>query len=197
MAQIDFRLLLYVYLFLCIYVIERTIFAFTVPYVVKANRSAWLTSIPFFTYIALFFISVIEFSVTSNIALNCFISVIGVFTFSLGVFLRYQTVSVFRINKQKWISHIDAENIGYLITAGPYKFLRHPYYLSVMLELCGIALLLNSLRAIIFIFLIQAPLLYKRIVVEESELIKKFGEQYFLYKKQIPAILPFRGSKKK
>ena len=192
----NFKQLLLVYLFLCFYAIERAVFAFTVPYAIRITRLTWLTSIPFLTYIALFFISVIEFSLSADRALNYIISVMGIFVIALGVFLRYQAVSVFRDNKQKWVSHIDAENISVLITAGPYKFLRHPYYLSVMLELCGIALVLNSYRAIILIFLIQSPLLYKRIAVEELELSNKFGEQYLLYKKQVMAILPFWSKKK-
>ena len=192
----NFKQLLLIYLFLCFYATERAVFAFMVPYAIRITRLTWLTSIPFLTYIALFFISVIEFSLSADITLNCIISVMGIFFMVLGIFLRYQAVSVFRNNKQKWISHIDAENISVLITVGPYKFFRHPYYLSVMLELCGIALLLNSYKAMIFIFLIQSPLLYKRIVAEESELSNKFGEQYLLYKKQVMAILPFWSKKK-
>src|SRR3989338_2224568 len=196
MTQINFEQLLAIYLFLGFYAIERSIFAFTVPYAIRTTRLVWLTFIPFLTYIVLFFASVVEFSLTTHKTLNYIISIVGVFALASGILLRYQAVRIFRINGQKWMSHIDAENISALITKGPYKFIRHPYYLSVMLELCGIALFINSFRTIIFIFLIQEPLLWQRIVTEESELIRKFGEQYLLYKKQVPAILLLWSKKK-
>jgi len=190
------QILLVIYIFLLFYVIERSLFAFEVSKGTKPTKKAWLTFIPFLTYIVLFFISVIEFSLTIR-PLNLIATLSGVIIFAWGVYLRYQAIIAFSVNKQKWRNDIDTKNIHAIVRSGPYNFVRHPYYLSVILELCGIALLLNAFTAIIFILLIQVPLLWKRITVEESELIKKFANEYLLYKKQVAILFSLKGRKKK
>lgn len=154
-----------------------------------------MTSIPFLTYIALFFISVIEFSTKARIS-NLVATSLGIIIFISGIYLRYQALIAFHDSKQKWRSDIDTENIHAVVRTGPYKFVRHPYYLSVMLELLGIALTLNAFKVIVLILLIQASLLWKRILEEESELIKKFGDEYLSYKKQVPIFFSLRSIKK-
>lgn len=187
--------LLITYTFLGLYTIERSLFVFRVSNRIKPTKKAWLTFIPFLTYIALFFISVIEFSMTVS-SLNLIITFLGIFIFALGVYLRYQAIIAFGINKQRWRSDIDTEDIYTIVRSGPYNFVRHPYYLSVILELCGIALSLNAYRAIILILSIQVPLLWKRIRVEESGLVEKFGGKYLSYRKQVCIFLPLRSKQK-
>lgn len=155
----------------------------------KTCRSSWLTYMPFLSYVLLCFIAVIEFFLSTEKTLNIIISVIGIFVLVFGIFLRYQAIWAFSAKEQKWNSHIDADNVNVLVTTGVYRFLMHPYYLSVMLELCGIALALNSFRTMAFIFLIQYPFLRRRIREEDAALERKFGEQYTLYKKQTRAVL--------
>lgn len=196
MLHLNFKAQLYIYSFLCLYAVERSVFALTVLRGIKTHSSAWLTYMPFLSYIVLCFVSIIEFFLLTNKVVNLIISVMGIFILVGGIFLRYQAIWAFRVNEQKWNSHVDADSINILITTGIYKFVRHPYYFSVMLELCGIALLLNTFRSLIFIFLIQAPLLCKRIIVEDSALSGKFGRQYILYKKQARTILPNWSAKK-
>ena len=123
--------LLFIYLFLSVYAIERTIFALKVSNRRKRIKKAWITTIPSLTYILIFFISVINFSKTSKI-LNFTISLSGISIFILGIYLRYQAIRAFSINKQEWSSHIDADHISVLIQSSPYDFIRHPYYLSVI-----------------------------------------------------------------
>lgn len=190
MLLLNFDSLLYAYFFLCLYAVERAIFALTFMRGMKACRSSWLTYIPFLSYILLCLIAIIEFSLSAEKILNLIISIAGISILTLGVFLRYQAVWAFSAKEQTWNSHIDADNVDVLVTAGIYRFLRHPYYLSVMIELCGIALALNSFITMILVFLIQFPLLCKRTKDEDSALEKKFGEQYTLYKKRTRAVLP-------
>lgn len=194
MPQIELMQLLFLYFFLFAYAIERTVFAFKVPYRTKVVKKPWLTYVPTLTYIILCFIFIIEHS-RANKQLNLAISLLGILIFTMGVFFRYGAVRTFRTNKQRWISSMDAECINMVIQNGPYRLVRHPYYLSVLLELGGIALLLNAFKTFLLIFLIQAPLLYKRIIIEESELIKKFSDSYLLYKRRVPAIFPLRSKK--
>ncbi len=67
-----------------------------------------------------------------------------------------------------------------LITSGPYRFIRHPGYLSYILSLSGIGLALSSLFALGSVILVVSFLL-RRIKHEEQMLATEFGEEYRAY----------------
>ncbi|NVM36244.1 MAG: isoprenylcysteine carboxylmethyltransferase family protein [Candidatus Lokiarchaeota archaeon] len=78
-----------------------------------------------------------------------------------------------------------------------YSILRHPTYHALMILFIGGIFLRSSIYSIIyfFIFLIGINLHLK--FVEEKELIKRFGEGYKKYKKNVPALfVRFRDLKK-
>lgn len=83
-----------------------------------------------------------------------------------------------------------------LVIQGPYKYVRHPLYLDVVILMVGWWLLLNySLLLLSAIFL----LLWFNYVVapfEEKELKAIFGEQYKRYSKEVPRIIPFTKRRK-
>ena len=68
-----------------------------------------------------------------------------------------------------------------LIKIGLYQFIRHPYYLGSLLEILSFALILNSTRAAILIFLLYLPLTYFRAIIEEKILNKTFGFKFRRY----------------
>jgi len=77
-----------------------------------------------------------------------------------------------------------------LVVRGPYKLVRHPMYLAVLLSIVGWGLLLD-----LAFVLLAAPLalLWFNFVVmpyEERELIALFGEDYEEYMKRVRRFLP-------
>ncbi|MBE0539409.1 MAG: isoprenylcysteine carboxylmethyltransferase family protein, partial [Ignavibacterium sp.] len=79
-----------------------------------------------------------------------------------------------------------------LITSGPFKFIRHPQYLSqILLDLGGAAATLSFILAPLA--LIQIPFLFLRASFEDKLLEKHFGENFRLYRKKSGMILPFVG----
>ncbi|HCY75910.1 MAG TPA: hypothetical protein DHV28_08305 [Ignavibacteriales bacterium] len=79
-----------------------------------------------------------------------------------------------------------------LITNGPFKFIRHPQYLSqILLDLGGAAATLSFILAPLA--LIQIPFLFLRASFEDKLLEKHFGENFRLYRKKSGMILPFVG----
>lgn len=79
-----------------------------------------------------------------------------------------------------------------LITNGPFKFVRHPQYLSqILLDIGGTAATLSFILAPLA--LIQIPFLFLRASFEDKLLEKHFGENFRLYKKKSGMILPFVG----
>jgi len=138
-------------------------------------RHAWLTYLLIFTYNCAIIIALFEFFKAKCI--NLFTSSIGLCITLLGVFLRRSAIKALG---NDWSIHIK-EVIGQkLVKCGPYKYIHHPYYLAVMLELTGISLFFNAYLAFVFTLAIQLPLLLVRIYLEEKVLIKRFGKEYIL-----------------
>jgi len=68
-----------------------------------------------------------------------------------------------------------------VITAGPYRFVRHPGYTGVMLVVIGAGLVTgNWVGLAAWTILVMAPLLY-RIHVEEAALLGAVGDRYRSY----------------
>lgn len=79
-----------------------------------------------------------------------------------------------------------------LISAGPYKFIRHPQYLSQMI--IDIAASAATLSFILFpVAVIQIPFLIMRASLEDKMLEKHFGESWKSYKNKKGAFIPFVG----
>src|SRR5215204_778655 len=67
-----------------------------------------------------------------------------------------------------------------LTTAGPFGYSRNPAYLSLAMIYAGIAVLRNSLWAILFL-----PLVLYVIGREERYLERTFGEEYLAYRRRV------------
>jgi protein-S-isoprenylcysteine O-methyltransferase Ste14 len=80
----------------------------------------------------------------------------------------------------------------HLVTNGPFKFIRHPQYLSqFLMDLGAAAATLNFILAPLA--LIQIPFLFMRASLEDKLLEKYFGENFKSYKKKTGMIIPFIG----
>ncbi|PVV08588.1 MAG: hypothetical protein B6D72_16110 [gamma proteobacterium symbiont of Ctena orbiculata] len=77
-----------------------------------------------------------------------------------------------------------------LVTSGPYSVVRHPCFLSSILEVFAICLVANAwLTMLVFGSLITA--LYNvRARMEERILLSFFGEEYRYYQSKVPALMP-------
>lgn len=79
-----------------------------------------------------------------------------------------------------------------LVTTGPYRYSRNPMVLGAFSTYLSIALYLNSLNALIGIFILMIlAVLYLRFS-EEKRLLKDFGTEYAEYRKKVPMIFPVR-----
>jgi methyltransferase len=79
-----------------------------------------------------------------------------------------------------------------LIIQGPYKYIRHPYYLSVMIEVLSIPLTVNSLYTVLLGLILYVPCVLMRVYLEEQVFQETFGEEYVRYKEEVRAFIPFR-----
>jgi protein-S-isoprenylcysteine O-methyltransferase Ste14 len=77
-----------------------------------------------------------------------------------------------------------------LVTAGPYRLVRHPIYLGLALLAMGEALAFNSWPAVLIVLSGIVPTFVWRARAEEELLSRTFGERYALYRKQSKMIIP-------
>jgi len=78
-----------------------------------------------------------------------------------------------------------------LVMSGPYRFVRHPIYASMLCLLCGTAFMITPLLLFLpalVIFILGTEI---RVRVEDNLLASRFGEQFRTYKSSIPAYVPF------
>lgn len=179
--------------FVCILAIERIWETF---YSSRERRryklyGDWTLPIVSIAYIILVLVIVGEFFILQR-KINIVISSLAIFIFIISFFLRLWGM---RTLKDQWTVHaVGARKIKdvSLIREGPYRYIRHPIYLGVILEVLSMSLIWNTYFAFLFACLINVPLQLIRAYFEEKASIRKLGESYTMYKKEIPAFLPLK-----
>jgi protein-S-isoprenylcysteine O-methyltransferase Ste14 len=82
---------------------------------------------------------------------------------------------------------------GELLNKGIYARIRHPRYVEILLGVAAYAAFANYLGAYI-VLIALIPVLHLIVLLEERELIDRFGEAYIDYATQVPRYLPRRGA---
>ena len=77
-----------------------------------------------------------------------------------------------------------------LITQKPYSLCRNPMALGAILLYGGVAVLLGSISAAVLVLIGAVVLLLYIKLLEEQEMILRFGEAYREYRKQTPFLIP-------
>lgn len=91
----------------------------------------------------------------------------------VGLFLRRRTAI------------IPFKPATYLVTSGIYRWTRNPMYLGLALIYAGLAILLNSLAALVLLPLVLATIQRQVIAREEAYLERAFGNEYVTYKNNV------------
>lgn len=77
-----------------------------------------------------------------------------------------------------------------LIQSGPYKVIRHPRYLGILIFFTGISLTFRSLLGI-FIVLALAGVLIWRVFAEEKMMREEFGKEWEEYQSKTWRLIPY------
>lgn len=91
-----------------------------------------------------------------------------------------------------WSLHVEIRENHQFVRTGPFRWVRHPTYFSMILELVCAGLILNAYISLIVAGLIFIPALLMRLKLEEAALIEKFGPTYQAYQRETPAIFPYK-----
>jgi protein-S-isoprenylcysteine O-methyltransferase Ste14 len=78
-----------------------------------------------------------------------------------------------------------------VITAGPYRVLRHPSYAGLLLALLGVGLAFGNWLSVAGLMLFAATGLLNRIRVEEAALSTALGERYAEFARTRKRLIPY------
>jgi len=124
-------------------------------------------------------------------------TLIGVSLFLCGIFawlgLRYaRHMSHLSLAIRMGVPELScAEGRQTLVRDGIYRVVRHPVYLTAAVAGIAFAFVINYLGVYI-LFVSAFPVLYVITVLEEHELIDRFGEEYRRYQREVPRLIPRR-----
>lgn len=93
---------------------------------------------------------------------------------------------------QFWSLHVEIRDSHQFVREGPFRFVRHPAYFSMLLELLAISLSCGAFLTMLLIPLAFIPILLMRLRLEETALIEKFGPAYQEYQRSTPALFPWK-----
>lgn len=128
-------------------------------------------------------------TLTFNPNLSLILKIIGYILVLLGFTISLRSLKDLGAN---WTGMIEyrIKKGQTLTTQGVYKYIRHPIYSSVILELVGFELIANSW--LFLIFLLGGIIVFTRHIKREDHLLEqKFGKEYQRYKANTKALLPF------
>ena len=91
-----------------------------------------------------------------------------------------------------WSLHVEIRENHEFVRSGPFRWVRHPTYLSMILELLAGPLITNSFYSLAILPLIFVPALIWRMHLEEAALLEQFGDAYRKYQRTTPALFPYK-----
>ena len=90
------------------------------------------------------------------------------------------------------VNLLDGKNE--LITRGPFNYVRHPLYATLLLTLPPLMIVWYSDFLFLLPWILLLILSHFVVSLEERGLIRTFGEAYEEYRKFVPALLPYKGA---
>ena len=91
-----------------------------------------------------------------------------------------------------WSLHVEMRENHEFVQSGPFRFLRHPTYFSMILELLAFGLICSAWYLLIIVPFAFIPVLIMRLRLEEPALVEKFGDAYRDYQRRVPMVIPYK-----
>ena len=112
----------------------------------------------------------------------------GIVLMIMAIFLRVWSI---RILGSFFTSTVNVEEIcAGLVERGPYRLVRHPSYLAMLLALVALCLMMQSTLCLFLTILLIFPSYLYRIYREERALEAKLGAKYRTYRKRTWKLIP-------
>jgi protein-S-isoprenylcysteine O-methyltransferase Ste14 len=130
--------------------------------------------------------------VGADLGMNWSLIVIGVVLYGVSTWIALQHWRHLSIATMIGIPEVSptGQRNDKLLKEGIYRVVRHPRYLSAGIAVIAVALFVDYLGVYLLILLL-CPVGYVMLVLEERELLDRFGEEYRQYQREVPQLLPY------
>ena len=81
-----------------------------------------------------------------------------------------------------------------LITNGPFNYVRHPLYATLLLTLPPLMIIWYTDLLFLLPWMLLYLIAHYLVMVEEKCLLKTFGEDYQIFQQYVPALIPYKGA---
>ncbi len=116
-----------------------------------------------------------------------FISSVGLLLIVIGEVIRWSAVLTLKKYFTVDVKILDDHK---LIRSGPFKYVRHPSYLGLLIAVLGLGITMVNWLSTIVIFVPHLIVILLRINEEETALEERFGCEYQDYQKQTKRLIP-------
>jgi len=151
---------------------------------ISESWSFWLMTV---VYIAVMLLALGEWAWREE-APRMGIAAVGLAMYGCGLALRF---SARRALGDYWSVHVELHEHHSVVRRGPYRLIRHPGYLAMMLEVVGVPLVANAWFGTGVALFAYVPVVLLRLLMEERELIRKMGPEYQQFMSEVPMLIPF------
>lgn len=90
---------------------------------------------------------------------------------------------------RNWSGMVTVKHEHQLIRTGPYRFVRHPIYLGILIAMVGTTICRGNLWSFVGVALVWLGL-WLKLRFEERFMVETFGAEYESYRRTTGAILP-------
>jgi len=118
---------------------------------------------------------------------NFLIRLIGIIVYVFGILI---TVLAHNELGKYHSIEVTIQKDHKLIQKGPYKYIRNPIYLGVILSTLGYGIIFRSIISIALIVIIIGLFIW-RIFAEEKVMEKEFGKEWSDYRKKTRRLIPY------
>jgi protein-S-isoprenylcysteine O-methyltransferase Ste14 len=121
---------------------------------------------------------------------NVWLAVVGILSYGVAVYIEFRCRKYLPFCTLVGIPELFPESENQLLLKeGIYSRVRHPRYLALLLGVLGIALFTDYLAAYLLVGISILGIFWIT-VLEERELIMRFGSEYLEYRKRVPRLAP-------
>jgi protein-S-isoprenylcysteine O-methyltransferase Ste14 len=89
-----------------------------------------------------------------------------------------------------WSATVTFKQGHELVQAGPYRFVRHPFYTGILLMILGSVIGAGRLQSWLGFLIVCVGFLIK-LKQEESLMLRHFPDEYPAYRTRVKALVPF------
>jgi protein-S-isoprenylcysteine O-methyltransferase len=86
---------------------------------------------------------------------------------------------------------VRVEERQQVVDAGPFRWMRHPSYTGLVLELAGLGLAVRSSLSFVLIVALAITTVLYRVRIEERALVDSLGDEYVRYARRVRRFVPF------